>query len=68
MLISNGTLFRKETTSCTNIMNTKKPNDYKKMKYAQKYSNFSKSTMVLLLVKPHAQDQLNKDLMSNDFN
>ena len=49
-------------------MNTKKPKDYKKMKYAQKYSDFLKSTMVLQLVKPHAQDQSNKDLMSNDFN
>jgi len=68
LLISNGILLRKETTSCTNIMNTKKPKDYKKMKYAQKYSDFLKSTMVLLLVKPHAQDQSNKDLMSNDFN
>lgn len=49
-------------------MNTKKPKDYKKNEICTKYSDFLKLTMVLLLVNPHAQDQLNRDLMSNDFN
>ena len=50
--------YWKKKTTYVHIMNTKKPKELQKIScYVQNYSNYLKSTMELLLVKPHAQDQ-----------
>ena len=59
--------MKKKTTSCAK--NTKKSKKFQRISnYVQKYSDSSKSTLELLLVKPHAWDQSNKVLINNFCN